>query len=109
MVRRPEIAQSMLHGPAILFMDEPTVGLDPAAPATVWSHVLDLKKFLGMTLVITSHYMEEVEKLCDRLALMANGRIVAAGSVMELKQKAGNDASLDDAFVRLTGAVSEER
>jgi ABC-2 type transport system ATP-binding protein len=101
MIRRLEIALSMLHRPRVLFMDEPTIGLDPAAREAVWRHVLDLRKSFQVTLLVTSHYMEEVEELCNRIGLMARGRIVAVGTPAELKARIGPEASLDDVFARL--------
>jgi ABC-2 type transport system ATP-binding protein len=82
-------------------MDEPTIGLDPAAREAVWRHVLDLRKSFQVTLLVTSHYMEEVEELCNRIGLMARGRIVAVGTPAELKARIGPEASLDDVFTRL--------
>jgi ABC-2 type transport system ATP-binding protein len=107
MIRRLEIAQSMLHRPAVLFMDEPTVGLDPVARHTVWQHVRQLRKILHTTMIVTTHYMEEVDELCDRIALIARGRIVALGTPSELKAKLGAGATLDDVFARLAGSESE--
>ena len=107
MIRRLEIAQSMLHRPAVLFMDEPTVGLDPVARKTVWQHVHQLRKILHTTMIVTTHYMEEVEELCDRVALIARGCIVALGTPQELKAKLGEGATLDDVFARLAGSDSE--
>jgi ABC-2 type transport system ATP-binding protein len=105
MIRRLEIAQSTLHRPDILFMDEPTVGLDPGGRRAVWDHVRRLRQEMGTALVISTHYMEEVEALCDRVALMHAGRIAALGTPAELRQAAGPGATLDDAFERLTGAI----
>jgi ABC-2 type transport system ATP-binding protein len=104
MIRRLEIAQSMLHHPAVLFMDEPTVGLDPAARETVWDHVIELRRTFRTTMMVTTHYMEEAEELCDRIALIAHGRIVAVGSPVELKAAVGPNATLDDVFTRLVDA-----
>jgi ABC-2 type transport system ATP-binding protein len=75
MIRRPEIAQSMLHRPKILVMDEPTVGLDPLARHAVWDDIRALRETRRMTILITTHDMEEVDELCDRIALMHHGRI----------------------------------
>lgn len=109
MIRRLEIAQSMMHRPAVLFMDEPTVGLDPTARELVWDLVLELRSRLRTTMLVTSHYMEEVEELCDRIALMVHGRIVTIGTASELKAQVGPDATLDDVFSRLTrGSVETE-
>ena len=74
MIRRLEIAQAMLHRPAVLFMDEPTVGLDPVARRAVWEHVLRLRDTFGTTMMITTHYMEEADGLCDRVAVMHLGQ-----------------------------------
>ena len=89
MIRRLEIAQSMLHRPRVLFMDEPTVGLDPVARETVWSHVRSLRARFGTTVLVTSHYMEEVEELCDRIAVLSHGRLVAIGTPDALKTRIG--------------------
>ena len=107
MIRRLEIAQSMLHRPAVLFMDEPTVGLDPIARHTVWEHVRRLRQILHTTMIVTTHYMEEVDQLCDRIALIVRGRIAAIGTPEELKAKLGEGATLDDVFARLAGSESE--
>jgi ABC-2 type transport system ATP-binding protein len=107
MIRRLEIAQSTLHRPAIIFMDEPTVGLDPGGRRAVWQHVQHLRRELGTAVLVTTHYMEEAETLCDRLAVMHAGRIEAAGTPAELKASVAPDASLDDVFAKLTGAVIE--
>jgi ABC-2 type transport system ATP-binding protein len=104
MTRRLEIAQSMLHRPTVLFMDEPTVGLDPLARHAVWHHVRELRSHLHTTMVITSHYMDEVEELCDRIALIHRGRIGSVGTPAELKSELGPEATLDDVFIHLTGA-----
>jgi ABC-2 type transport system ATP-binding protein len=84
MIRRLEIAQSLLHHPAVLFMDEQTVGLDPGARETVWEHVLALREAYRMTMMVTTHSMAEVEELCDRLALISRGRIVAIGTPADI-------------------------
>ena len=103
MIRRLEIARAILHRPSVLFLDEPTVGLDPVARRTVWQHVKELREQFGATIFITTHYMEEAEALCDRVAIMRQGRIIAVGSPDELKVEAGEVATLDEAFVHFTG------
>lgn len=103
MIRRLEIAQSMLHHPRVLFMDEPTVGLDPVARRTVLDHVRSLRKRFGTTVLVTSHYMEEVEELCERIAVLSHGRLVAIGTPNELKTRIGPQATLDDVFAALAG------
>lgn len=108
MIRRLEIALSMLHRPAVLFMDEPTVGLDPAARDTVWDHISELRRRFQTTIIVTSHYMEEVEALCHRVALIARGRIAAIGTPQELKSKIGPHATLDDVFEALVNATESE-
>ena len=107
MIRRLEIAQSLLHRPAVLFMDEPTVGLDPVARATVWRHVRDVRVRFRTTLVVTTHYMDEAEEQCDRLAILHRGRLAALGSPAALKAQVGPDATLDDVFAHFTGSAIE--
>ena len=107
MIRRLEIAQCLLHRPTVLFLDEPTVGLDPGARATVWERVLELRDRFRRTMVVTSHHMDEIEEFCDRIALIDHGRIVAVGTAAELKARVGPDATLDDVFIRLVAATSE--
>ncbi|HUJ75121.1 MAG TPA: ATP-binding cassette domain-containing protein [bacterium] len=105
MIRRLEIAQSMLHRPRLLFLDEPTVGLDPAARRAVWQHIEELRHRFGMTIVLTTHQMEEAELLCDRVAILHKGRLVALGTPAELKAAIGKPgATLDDVFIHYTGA-----
>ncbi len=101
MIRRLEIAQSLLHRPAVLFLDEPTVGLDPSAREAVWERVLDLRDRFQRTMVVTSHHMDEIDQFCDRIALIDHGRIAAVGTSSELKAKVAPGATLDDVFVRL--------
>jgi len=104
MIRRLEIAQSMLHRPRVLFLDEPTVGLDPAARRAVWDHIEELRKRLGMTIVLTTHQMEEADLLCERVAIMHRGRLVALGTPSGLKSGIGMPAAtLDDVFIHYTG------
>jgi ABC-2 type transport system ATP-binding protein len=108
MIRRLEIAQSTLHRPRVLFLDEPTVGLDPTARKTVWEHIERLRAEYGTTIFLTTHYMEEAEHLCQRVAIMYQGRVVAIGTPAELKLAiGGNGASLDDVFAHYTGATLE--
>jgi ABC-2 type transport system ATP-binding protein len=108
MVRRLEVAQSMLHRPAVLFLDEPTIGLDPAARRMVWDDLRRLVAQEGATLVLTTHDMEEAEALCDDIAIMRKGRIVAEGTSASLKKAVGPDATLDDAFIAFSGEPAEE-
>ena len=103
MVRRLELAMAMLHRPVVLFLDEPTVGLDPTARVAVWTHIERLQEATGMTVLVTTHYMEEAERLCDRVAIMHRGRIVAIGAPDDLRAQIGPDATLDDVFGHFTG------
>ncbi len=107
MIRRLEIAQCSLHRPSVLFMDEPTIGLDPTARHAVWGHIRELRDTLGAAILVTTHDMNEAEELCDRIAIMHSGHIEATGTPSQLKEKLGPDATLDDVFVALTGAEIE--
>ena len=90
MVRRLEIGQSILHRPAVVFLDEPTAGLDPVARNALWGHIRELRKDYGTTLLMTTHYMEEAQELCDRIAIMDKGRIAAMGTLKELRKRPAN-------------------
>jgi len=103
MIRRLEIAESMLHRPKVLFLDEPTVGLDPIARKAVWDHIQRLRSDFGTTILLTTHYMEEADELCDRVAIMHLGKIAAIGTPSELKATVGEGATLDDVFVHYSG------
>ncbi|HET6413241.1 MAG TPA: ATP-binding cassette domain-containing protein [Anaeromyxobacter sp.] len=107
MIRRLEIAQAVLHHPRILFLDEPTVGLDPIARRTVWEHVRDLRARSGTTVLLTTHYMEEADELCDRVAILHRGKVAAQGTPAELKARVSETASLDDVFAHFTGNTLE--
>ena len=107
MIRRLEIAQSLLHRPTVLFLDEPTVGLDPAARETVWERVLELRDRFHRTMIVTSHHMDEINEFCDRIALINRGRIATIGTPQELKARLGPDATLDDVFMALTEGNGE--
>ena len=107
MIRRLEIAQSLLHRPPVLFLDEPTVGLDPSAREAVWERVLDLRDRFQRTMIVTSHHMDEIDQFCDRIALIDRGRIVAIGTSAELKAKVAPGATLDDVFVRLVSETGQ--
>lgn len=108
MIRRLEIAQSMLHRPAILFLDEPTVGLDPIAKQSVWQNVRDLRQEFGTTILMTTHDMEEADELCETVAFMHAGQLAAVGSPAALKSALGEGASLGDVFIHYTGATISE-
>ncbi|HEX8228728.1 MAG TPA: ATP-binding cassette domain-containing protein [Chloroflexia bacterium] len=104
MIRRLEIAQTLIHRPRLLFLDEPTIGLDPVARRAVWEHLTTLREQYGTTLFVTTHYMEEAEELCTRIAIMNRGKIVALGVPGALIDAVGaHDATLEDAFAHFTG------
>jgi len=104
MIRRLEIAQSMLHRPRVLFLDEPTVGLDPSARRAVWEHIGQLRERFGMTIFLTTHLMEEADSLCGRVAIMHRGCIAALDSPAALKAALGVEgATLDDVFIHFAG------
>jgi ABC-2 type transport system ATP-binding protein len=110
MIRRLEIAQSMIHRPSVLFLDEPTVGLDPIACKTVWDHILQLKKEYNTTILMTTHLMEEADHLCNRIAFMSRGKLVASGTPQELKDSINKPGStLEDAFIHYTSETLSER
>jgi ABC-2 type transport system ATP-binding protein len=102
MKRRLEIARGLLHHPTILFLDEPTLGLDPQTRNHMWSYVKDINKKEGMTVFFTTHYMEEADRVAERIAVIDHGKIVAMGTGNELKQRT-NSETLEDAFLNLTG------
>ena len=104
MVRRLEIAQSTLHRPRVLFLDEPTVGLDPIARDAVWKHLIDMRANYGTTLFFTTHYLEEAESHCDRIAIMHQGKMAALGTCKELEASLGSGHTLNDVFVHYAGA-----
>lgn len=108
MIRRLELAQAMLHRPAILFLDEPTIGLDPVARHAVWDRLQDLRRDYGMTVLITTHDMEEAEALCDTLAIMHGGRIAVVGPPAELRASLGAAATMNDVFARYAGGDISE-
>jgi ABC-2 type transport system ATP-binding protein len=108
MIRRLEIAESMLHRPRVLFLDEPTIGLDPVARRAVWEHIEQLRRDYGTTILLTTHFMEEADSLCGRVAIMHLGVIAAIGSPAELKASmGGNGTTLDDVFVHFAGSSLE--
>lgn len=104
MIRRLEIAQAMLHRPRVLFLDEPTVGLDPLARKTVADHIQQLHHERGTTIVLTTHLMEEADDLCDRVAIMHHGKLAVIGTPAELKAACGgNGTTLEEVFLKCTG------
>ena len=108
MIRRLEIAQSMLHRPSILFLDEPSVGLDPSAKRAVWERIRELRREFGTTILMTTHDMEEADHLCDMVAVMHRGVLSALDTPAALKAQVGPVATLDDVFIHFTGATISE-
>jgi len=107
MIRRLEIAQSTLHRPRVLFLDEPTVGLDPVARVAVWELLEKLQSRSASAILLTTHYLEEAERLCGRVAIMSAGRVTAMGSPATLRAALGPGATFEDVFEHYT-AGSEE-
>ncbi len=108
MIRRLEIAQSMLHRPSVLFLDEPTVGLDPFAKQAVWRHIRELRREFQATILMTTHDMQEADLLCETIAFMHQGTIKTIGTPAELKATLGPTATLGDVFIHYTGADISE-
>lgn len=107
MKRRLEIARCLLHTPKIIFLDEPTLGLDPQTRHQLWNQVRKLNSEEGVTVFLTTHYMEEAERVAHRIAVIDHGQIVALGTLDELRQKT-NAETLEQAFLALTGSTIRE-
>jgi len=107
MKRRLEIARGLIHHPKILFLDEPTLGLDPQTRNHIWNYIKDLNKKEEMTVFFTTHYIEEAERVAQRVAIIDHGKIIAEGSPQELKEQT-KTSSLEDAFLELTGHTIRE-
>ena len=108
MIRRLEIAQAMLHRPAVLFLDEPTIGLDPVARRKVWELLLEIRAQSGVTVLLTTHDMEEADFLCDELAILHQGEIATVGTPDALKAQVGAEADLNAVFAHFTSGGSLE-
>ena len=106
MKRRLDLASALVHLPEVLFLDEPTTGLDPASRVTVWDEVRRINE-RGTTVFLTTQYLEEADQLCDRLAIIDDGRIVREGTPAQLKaelrERTGREVTLDDVFLYATG------
>lgn len=107
MKRRLEIARGLMHFPKLLFLDEPTLGLDPQTRAHIWDYVLKMRKDTGLTIFMTTHYMQEAE-ICDRVAIIDHGKIVDIDSPANLKQKY-SESTLEGVFIKLTGREIREQ
>jgi ABC-2 type transport system ATP-binding protein len=107
MVRRLELAQALVNRPRLLILDEPTIGLDPVARSALWDRVTGLRASTGATVLVTTHYMDEADQYCDRVALMHHGTVRALGTPAELRAglaaETGGDPSLEDVFRAYTG------
>jgi ABC-2 type transport system ATP-binding protein len=107
MKRRLEIARCLLHTPKIIFLDEPTLGLDPQTRHQLWTQVRRLNQEEEVTVFLTTHYMEEAERVADRIAIIDHGRIIAEGTAAELRASTQSE-SLEQAFLSLTGSAIRE-
>lgn len=107
MKRRLEIARGLLHHPKVLFLDEPTLGLDPQTRNLLWNYIKELNSKEGITVFLTTHYMEEADKMSNRIAVIDHGKIIDTGSSKELKERTGTN-TLEEAFLKLTGSAIRE-
>ena len=101
--RRVDLAASLVHLPPVLFLDEPTEGLDPRSRAGIWDALERLRRELGVTVVLSTHFMDEGDRLCDRIAIIDRGSIVVEGAPEVLKARAGAGATLEDVYLHYTG------
>jgi ABC-2 type transport system ATP-binding protein len=106
MQRRLDIAMALVHDPAVLFLDEPTTGLDPEVRAEMWAEIAGLARARGKTVLLTTHYLEEADQLADRVAIVDRGKVVAEGTPEALKRELRGDAILVDLDGEYNGAVS---
>jgi ABC-2 type transport system ATP-binding protein len=104
MKRRLEIARGFLHTPKILFLDEPTLGLDPQSRNQLWTHVKEVNEAEKVTVMLTTHYMDEAERVAHRVGVIDHGKLVAQGTPQAIKEQTGT-ASLEEAFLKLTGST----
>jgi ABC-2 type transport system ATP-binding protein len=107
MRRRVDLASALIHLPEVVFLDEPTEGLDPHGRSAIWEALERLNSALGMTVMLTTHYMEEADRLCDRIAIVDHGRIVVEGTPDELKRTHGDAVTLEDVYLHSTGGRLE--
>jgi ABC-2 type transport system ATP-binding protein len=104
MKRRLEIARGFLHTPRILFLDEPTLGLDPQSRNQLWTHVKKVNEAERVTVFLTTHYMDEADRVAHRIGVIDHGKLVAQGTPAAIKEQTGT-ATLEDAFLKLTGST----
>jgi ABC-2 type transport system ATP-binding protein len=104
MKRRLEIARGFLHTPKILFLDEPTLGLDPQSRNQLWTHVRKVNEAEKVTVFLTTHYMDEADRVAHRLVVIDHGKVVAQGTPAEIRERTGTE-SLEEAFLALTGSA----
>jgi len=110
MIRKMEVGQAMLHRPKVLFLDEPTTGLDPVAQQSVWEHLFKLRDTMGTTIFFSTHNMEEADKVSDRVAIINEGKIAIIGTPEEIKAKTGKpNSNLEDAFIFFTGNKLQDK
>ncbi|MCQ1534781.1 ATP-binding cassette domain-containing protein [Methanosarcina sp. KYL-1] len=102
MKRRLEIARALVHYPKVLFLDEPTVGLDPQTRKSIWNHIMTLNEERGMTIFLTTHYMDEAEAMADKIAIIDHGKIIESGTLEEIMERTETE-SLEESFLKLTG------
>ena len=103
MKRRLEIARGLLHQPKILFLDEPTIGLDPQTRNHIWNYIKGLNEKEQVTIFFTTHHMEEVERMAQKVAIIDHGKILTMGTIEDILKEAGTN-KLEDAFIKLTGS-----
>src|SRR3989338_3179746 len=108
MKRRLEIARGLMHHPKILFLDEPTIGLDPQTRRNIWDYIENLNEKEKLTIILTTHYMEEADYLCDRVAIIDHGKIIALGTPDELKKSMGGDVISIEGEADKQGSVLNE-
>ena len=107
MKRRLEIARGFLHTPKILFLDEPTLGLDPQSRNQLWNHVKKVNEAEKVTVMLTTHYMDEADRVAHRVGIIDHGKLVAQGTPQAIKEQTGT-ATLEEAFLKLTGSTIRE-
>ena len=108
MRRRVEIARGLVHEPRIFFLDEPTTGLDPVSRVAVWEMLQKIKSQRDLTVLITTHYMDEADKLCDRIAIVDHGELMALDSPLKLKASIPGKNMLEASFSSVPGRLGSD-